>query len=77
MLGNVWEWVHDGWHENYRDAPTDGSAWGKQQSGDSAQRVLRGGSWFDKPRGVRSATRYGAGPDGRGDNLGFRLAQDI
>ena len=26
MLGNVWEWCEDGWHDNYDDAPTDGSA---------------------------------------------------
>jgi len=23
MLGNVWEWVEDSWHENYNGAPTD------------------------------------------------------
>ncbi len=27
MLGNVWEWVQDCWHEDYGDAPKDGSAW--------------------------------------------------
>lgn len=27
MLGNVWEWCEDTWHENYDGAPTDGSAW--------------------------------------------------
>ena len=25
--GNVWEWVEDCWHDSYRGAPTDGSAW--------------------------------------------------
>lgn len=25
--GNVWEWVQDCWHENYNNAPGDGSAW--------------------------------------------------
>ncbi|WP_334384159.1 formylglycine-generating enzyme family protein [Bradyrhizobium sp. AZCC 1577] len=24
--GNVWEWVEDSWHENYKGAPADGSA---------------------------------------------------
>jgi formylglycine-generating enzyme required for sulfatase activity len=27
MSGNVWEWVEDSWHDSYRGAPTDGSAW--------------------------------------------------
>ena len=43
MHGNVWEWVADCWHDNYEDAPTDGSAW--TTGCDSARAVLRGGSW--------------------------------
>lgn len=31
MIGNVWEWVKDSWHENYNDAPSDGSA-GKKET---------------------------------------------
>jgi formylglycine-generating enzyme required for sulfatase activity len=27
MSGNVWEWVEDCWHANYKGATTDGSAW--------------------------------------------------
>jgi formylglycine-generating enzyme required for sulfatase activity len=27
MIGNVWQWCLDSWHENYEGAPTDGSAW--------------------------------------------------
>lgn len=77
MLGNVWEWVQDCWHEDYKDGPTDGSAWREKQGGDCAQRVIRGGSWGLKPRYVRSAYRTRGTPDGRGNALGFRLAQDI
>ena len=25
MHGNAWQWVEDCWHNNYKDAPTDGS----------------------------------------------------
>ena len=39
-LGHVGEWVDDCSHFNYKDAPSDGSAW---TSGcDSEKRVLRG-----------------------------------
>ena len=27
MHGNVWEWVEDCWHDDYTNAPTNGSAW--------------------------------------------------
>ena len=43
--GNVWEWVEDCWHESYRGAPSDGSAW--VTGGDCFKRVLRGGSWVN------------------------------
>lgn len=67
MLGNVWEWCEDYWHENYVDAPTDGSA---RTSGESAYRVVRGGSWLDLAWSCRSAYRIGYGY--RDDRLGFR-----
>ena len=57
MHGNVWEWVEDSWHANYDGAPTDGRAW---VAGNKSARVLRGGSWSDGPRILRSANRYWA-----------------
>jgi formylglycine-generating enzyme required for sulfatase activity len=78
MLGNVYEWLQDCWHKNYEGAPKDGSrAWEAENDGNCALRVFRGGSWYDDPRGVRSAYRYRLGPDFRNFNLGFRLAQDL
>ncbi len=31
MHGNLWEWCQDQWHPDYKDAPTDGSAWESQK----------------------------------------------
>ena len=55
MHGNVYEWCQDTWHNNYNEAPTDGSAW--ETGGNSSSRVLRGGSWYSYPRWCRSADR--------------------
>jgi formylglycine-generating enzyme required for sulfatase activity len=37
-------------------------------------RVIRGGSWFNGPRGCRPASRIRFAPGSRDDYLGFRLA---
>ncbi|MFH7026811.1 MAG: formylglycine-generating enzyme family protein [Heteroscytonema crispum UTEX LB 1556] len=47
MCGNVLEWCLDKYHNNYEGAPTDGSAW--LNGNDNDYRLLRGGSWNDKP----------------------------
>ena len=72
MHGNVAEWVQDCWNENYEGAPTDGSAW---ESEDSIVRVMRGGSWADNPRDVRSAYRDRS--FFRFYSYGFRVAQSF
>ena len=71
--GNVSEWVQDCWNKNYKGAPSDGSAWG---SGDCNLRVHRGGSWFNTPVRLRSASRNGFTQSRRAYYRGFRLAQD-
>jgi formylglycine-generating enzyme required for sulfatase activity len=71
MHGNVWEWCLDHWHENYEGAPSDGSPW--VNGGDEAERLLRGGSWFDLPSCCRSAFRDWWLQAGRNDDVGFRL----
>ena len=73
MHGNVWEWVADTYHENYKGAPTDGSVWMSGGSG----RVLRGGSWNFVPRYVRSAVRGSDVPARRSDSIGFRLLRTM
>ena len=75
VLGNVWEWTADCWHDDYRGAPGDGSAWTRR--GDCDRRVLRGGSWETVPAGLRSANRY-RNEDNRGSAMvGFRVARAL
>ena len=74
MHGNVWEWVQDCWHDDYQGAYADGRAW-ETECNDEVRRVLRGGSWNDDPRYLRSAIRSGLTPDGRIINIGFRIAR--
>ncbi|MEA5618926.1 SUMF1/EgtB/PvdO family nonheme iron enzyme [Cronbergia sp. UHCC 0137] len=77
MHGNVWEWCEDSWHENYRNAPNDGSAWIRSSwltSGN--QSVMRGGSWDKPPIYCRSAYRNGYSHERSDKNKGFRLAVD-
>ena len=73
MHGNVNEWVEDSWHDNYNDAPNDGTAW---KGGNLDRRVLRGGSWFDHPWWLRSAARYWRSPSSRTEKLGFRVCRE-
>ena len=70
MAGNVWEWTCSAYVANY-----DGSEKKCDSKNDAnASRVLRGGSWYDLGRYVRSAFRDREGADYRNDYLGFRLA---
>ncbi|MBF8271857.1 MAG: Sulphatase-modifying factor protein [Magnetococcales bacterium] len=73
MLGNVWEWCADDWHDSYEGAPVDGRVW--EGDGPSGQRVLRGGSWDFLARYVRAACRNHWSLALRLDNLGFRCAR--
>ena len=71
MHGNVWEWCQDDWHNNYIDAPKDGSVW-TSRSGNT--KVLRGGSWSLFPEDCRSACRLFLNLDDNGSGIiGFRV----
>ena len=79
MHGNVWEWVEDCWHDSYRGAPNDGTAW--TVGGDCRRRVLRGGSWIDFAGSLRSANRHRYTADDRNHYYlllaGFRVARTL
>ena len=72
--GNVREWVEDCWNGSYRGAPRDGSAWTR---GDCGARVLRGGSWFNYPWGLRSAYRDWVTTVSRLNGIGFRIVRTL
>ena len=74
MHGNVWEWVQDCWHDDYRGAPSDGTAW---ERGGDCRRVFRGGSWFTDPQLLRSAFRNFDPSGFRDEHAGFRVSRTL
>jgi len=74
MLGNVWEWCVDEWHNTHVDVPLDGRA-RDSGGGGAAGRVVRGGSWDGRARNVRAACRSRIVPSRRDGNIGFRCAR--
>lgn len=74
LAGNVSEWVADCWHDDYRRAPKDGSAWVNPGCRDQ---VIRGGSWASSPAQTRSAWRAPAQVDTTNAKVGFRVARDL
>lgn len=74
MHGNVDEWVQDCYEDSYIGAPADGSA--RTRAGCTHQ-VMRGGSWFDIPRVIRSSSRYRHPANASRNTWGFRVALDL
>ncbi len=77
LLGNVWELVADCAHLNYRNAPSDGSAWKTGQGGDCSRAVARGGSWFDPPSKATPVNRLVVAATARLSHVGFRVAATV
>lgn len=73
MHGNVWEWCEDVWHDNYKGASVDGSAW--MNGGDSNSHLLRGGSWDGHDNYLRCAYRFVVGTSLRSYTWGFRISR--
>jgi formylglycine-generating enzyme required for sulfatase activity len=75
MDGNLREWCMDAWHENYKGAPGNGSAW--LTGGEPDSRVTRGGSWDLAAHMCRVADRNWCPPDScRLEYFGFRVVMD-
>ncbi len=72
--GNVDEWVADCYSDNYLGANNDQTPF---RLGSCSQRTIRGGSWFEIPRLVRSSSRYRHPASAHRDSWGFRIALDL
>ncbi len=70
MHGNVWEWC-SGWYADYPTEPVTNP----QGPAKGVNRLLRGGSWVNDGRRVRSAYRSNLSPSLRFHYFGFRLAR--
>jgi formylglycine-generating enzyme required for sulfatase activity len=68
--GYLWEWCSDTWHDSYEGAPNDGTSW--KGGAKEAKRVIRSGSWKDKPDRLTSSFRLGVSPTTRDDAVGLR-----
>ena len=88
MHGNVWEWCQDDFHDNYKDAPNDGSAWinprnynidnqpySEENDDNKLKKVLRGGSWNFYPYVCRCASRDFYNPRAYSNVVGFRVVR--
>jgi formylglycine-generating enzyme required for sulfatase activity len=68
MHGNVWEWTRTAFSSYpYRDDD------GRNDPTAQARRVVRGGSWYDRPKRCRSAFRLSYEPYHAVFNVGFRV----
>jgi len=74
MLGNAGEWIDDCRNENYRFAPSDGTAW---ITGDCRLRGFRGGAWDLQPDNVRAAYRSMYDAKRGNDRVGFRPLRSL
>jgi len=69
MHGNIGQWCQDYWDENYYSISPEENPQGPDQG---AVRLLRGGSWYHKFLGCRSAYRHMLNPGNR-NGIGFRV----
>ena len=74
MHGNVWEWCHDYWQEDYYKRSPEKDPTGPA-SGD--RRVCRGGTWGVYFPESRSAFRAGTDAFTRKHSMGFRLVREL
>jgi formylglycine-generating enzyme required for sulfatase activity len=70
LCGQVWEWTGSAWTE---DRIHSDKVNAELALDDASRRAVRGGSWNSPAENCRAAFRSRDLPDGRNDDLGFRL----
>jgi formylglycine-generating enzyme required for sulfatase activity len=71
MHGNVWEWTRSSdMPYPYRDDD------GRNDADPSGRKIVRGGSWYDRPYRATSSYRLGYRPYQRVFNVGFRIVME-
>jgi len=76
MQGNVAEWVHDWFSEDYFHDDAAGVDPRGPKKSSLGSRVMRGGSWGSDPRNCRVAHRDWNVPDTQTASCGFRVVMD-
>ncbi len=71
MTGNVWEWCED----HYAKYPSQLQKDPLKHTG--VNRIIRGGSWNDKPANCRVSNRDNLPPENRYQTLGLRVARPL
>jgi formylglycine-generating enzyme required for sulfatase activity len=72
LAGNAAEWVADWFSEGFQR----GDVRNPKGPDSGAGKVIRGGGWYDPAERLKSTQRMQATPRHRGDDLGFRCAED-
>jgi len=70
--GNVWNWTCSVYDQEYAGAEQRCS-----DDNESKPRAVRGGSWSNEPKDLRSASRFSLNPDLQLNVVGFRVVREI
>ncbi|MCZ0931911.1 MAG: formylglycine-generating enzyme family protein, partial [Oligoflexia bacterium] len=76
IIGNVWEWVEDSYKKKLEGGKDPLNRKSECRFSEEC-RVVRGGSWDDKAKNLRSANRSWVSPGIRYHYFGFRLVRTL
>ena len=75
MSGNVWEWVQDGYDDEFYTKP--GAKLNPLYNEPTELKVIRGGSWNYNPQSLRASFRYRDYAWSGDNDIGFRCARTL